>query len=367
MKAVVMAGGEGTRLRPLTSTIAKGVVPLANRPHLELMIQWLRGHGVDEVILSCGFLAQQVREVLGSGEQLGVRLDYVEEPAPLGTGGALAFAGELLAERFFMLNGDLLTDVDLTAQLAHHEATGARATLALVGVEDPSAYGLVRLRPDNSVSEFLEKPGPDEIDTNLISAGVYVLDRTILEEMPPPPSNVSIEREVFPRLVGRGLFGWAAEGYWIDIGTPQRYLQATFDILEGNVHTEVGADLERAGGILTGDAEIEGQAVAPCVLGDGCRVAASATVGGRAALGPNVTVGAGAHVEDAILLEGVSVGSSTRIRSAIVAPSVQIGDHCVLEAGAVVGEGAKLGAGNVLGAGVRVFPGVELPEGAIRF
>ncbi|HZU60460.1 MAG TPA: NDP-sugar synthase, partial [Solirubrobacteraceae bacterium] len=279
MQALILAGGEGTRLRPLTSTMAKPVVPLANRPHLELMIEWLQGHGVDEVILSCGFLAEGVRQVLGAGEQLGIPIRYVEEPTPLGTGGALAFAGDLLAERFFMLNGDILTDIDLTAQLEQHEATGARATIALVGVEDPSAYGLVRRRPDHSVSEFLEKPRPDEIDTNLINAGAYILDRTILEEMPPPPSNVSIERDVFPRLVGRGLFGWAADGYWIDIGTPERYLQGTFDILEGNLRTQVGAELERAGGILTGDAQMEGRVVAPCVVGDGCRIAATATVG----------------------------------------------------------------------------------------
>jgi mannose-1-phosphate guanylyltransferase len=367
MQALILAGGEGTRLRPLTSTMAKPVVPLANQPHLELMIQWLRRHGVDDVILSCGFLADGVRRVLGAGERLGVPIRYVEEPSPLGTGGALAFAGDLLDERFFVLNGDILTDIDLTAQLAQHEATGARATIALVGVEDPSAYGLVRCRDDHSVSEFLEKPRPDEIDTNLINAGVYILDRTVLEEMPPPPSNVSIEREVFPRMVERGLFGWATEGYWLDIGTPDRYLQGTFDILEGNVHTDVGIELERAGGILTGEAEMEGRAVAPCVLGPGCRIAASATVGGRAALGPGVSVGAGSHIEDAVLLDGVSVGSSTRIRSSIIGPSVQIGDHCVLEAGVVVGEGVKLGAGNVLSAGARIFPGVELPEGAIRF
>jgi mannose-1-phosphate guanylyltransferase len=367
MQALILAGGEGTRLRPLTSTMAKPVVPLANRPHLELMIEWLRRHGVDDVILSCGFLAEGVRRVLGAGEGLGVAIRYCEEPAPLGTGGALAFAGELLAERFFVLNGDILTDIDLTAQLAQHEATGARATIALVAVDDPSAYGLVRRRSDHAVSEFLEKPRPDEIDTSLINAGAYILDRTILEEMPPPPSNVSIEREVFPRLVGRGLFGWAAEGYWRDIGTPERYLQGTFDILEGNVHTEVGTELARAGGILARHAELEGRAVAPCVLGDGCRIAVSATVGGRAALGPNVTVGAGSRIEDAILLEGASVGSSTRIRSAIIGPWVQIGDHCVLDAGVVLGEGVILGARNVLSAGARISPGVELPESAIGF
>jgi mannose-1-phosphate guanylyltransferase len=367
MQALILAGGEGTRLRPLTSTMAKPVVPLANRPHLELMIQWLSRHGVDEVILSCGFLAAGIRQVLGTGEHLGVAIRYVEEPSPLGTGGALAFAGDLLADRFYMLNGDILSDIDLTAQLAQHEATGASATIALIGVDDPSAYGLVRLRADQSVSEFLEKPRQDEIDTNLINAGAYILERSVLQEMPPPPRNVSIEREVFPRLVDRGLFGFAAEGYWIDIGTPDRYLQGTFDILEGNVDTEVGSALLEARGILSVAALLEGRAVAPCLIGEGSHVGASATVGGRAVLGRNVTVGPGSHIEDAILLDGASVGSATRIRSSIVGPSASIGDHCVLEAGVVVGANVRLGAENVLSAGARIFPGVELPDGAIRF
>jgi mannose-1-phosphate guanylyltransferase len=367
MQALILAGGEGTRLRPITSTMAKPVVPLANRPHLELMITWLVSHGVDEVILSCGFLADGVRRVLGAGDQLGVPIRYVEEPTPLGTGGALRFAGDLLAERFFMLNGDVLTDIDLTAQLAQHEQTGARATIALIGVDDPSAYGLVRRNPDLSVSEFLEKPSPDQIDTNLINAGAYILDRGVLEQMPPPGSNISIERDVFPNLVGRGLFGFAADGYWIDIGTPDRYLQGTFDILEGNVRTDVGAALEGARGILADGAQVDGRAVAPVLIAEGSTVAATATVGGRAVLGRNVTVGPGSHIEDAVLLDGVTVGSSTRIRSSIIGPSVSIGDRCVLDSGAVVGQGARLGAENVLSAGARLFPGVELPDGAIRF
>ena len=367
MQALILAGGEGTRLRPITSTMPKPVVPLANRPHLELMITWLLKHGVDEVILSCGFLADGVRRVLGDGEQLGVRVRYVEEPTPLGTGGALRFAGDLLAKRFFMLNGDVLTDIDLTAQLTQHEQTGARATIALIGVDDPSAYGLVRRNPDHSVSEFLEKPSPDEIDTNLINAGAYILDRSILDEMPPPGRNISIERDVFPSLVGRGLFGFAAGGYWIDIGTPQRYLQGTFDILEGNVRTDVGLALEQARGVVTGGAEVHGRAVAPVVIGAGSSVAASATVGGRAVLGTGVTIGPGSHVEEAVLLDGVTVGSFTRIRSAIIGPSAIIGDHCVVDSGAVIGQGVRLGAENVLSAGARLFPGVELPDGAIRF
>jgi mannose-1-phosphate guanylyltransferase len=367
MQALILAGGEGTRLRPITSTMPKPVVPLANRPHLELMISWLRSHDVDEVILSCGFLADGVREVLGTGERLGIPIRYVEEPVPLGTGGALRFAGELLADRFFMLNGDVLTDIDLTAQLAQHQDTGAVATIALIGVDDPSAYGLVRRHPDNSVSEFLEKPSPDQIDTNLINAGAYILERSMLEGMPPPGSNISIERDVFPSLVGRGLFGYASDGYWIDIGTPDRYLQGTFDILEGNVRTDIGDALEGARGVLASGAALEGRAVAPVIIGEGGIIAASATVGGRAVLGRNVSVGPGSHIEDAVLLDGSTVGSGTRIRSAIIGPSVTIGDHCVVDSGAVVGQGVKLGAGNVLSAGARLFPGVELPDGALRF
>ena len=173
------------------------------------------------MILSCGFMADGVRAVLGDGSGLGIRLRYVEEPKPLGTGGALKFAEELLDERFLMLNGDVLTDIDLTAQLAQHERTGARATLALIPVEDPSAYGLVRANDDGSVREFVEKPGPEQIDTNLINAGAYVLERDVLEEMAPAGTNISIERDVFPGLVGDGLFGFAAAGYWLDIGTPR--------------------------------------------------------------------------------------------------------------------------------------------------
>src|SRR5947209_8265901 len=154
MQALILVGGEGTRLRPLTSTVPKPVVPLVDRPFIAFMLEWLARHGVDDVILSCGFMADGVREVLGEGEGAGVRLRYIEEPRPLGTGGALKFAEDLLDDRFFMLNGDVLTDIDLSAQLAQHERTGARATLGLISVEDPSAYGLVRRAGDFSVTEF---------------------------------------------------------------------------------------------------------------------------------------------------------------------------------------------------------------------
>src|ERR1700733_11049042 len=242
MQAVILVGGEGTRLRPLTSTIPKPVVPLVDRPFIAFMIEWLRSHGIEDVIMSCGFLATSVRNVLGDGSAFGIRLRFVEEPDPRGTAGALKFAESMLEERFLMLNGDVLTDIDLTAQIAQHERTGAHATLALVGVEDPRAYGVVQLNEDRSVRDFVEKPSPDQIDTNLISAGAYVLEREVLD-LVPADQNVSIEREVWPRLIGKGLYGFPSESYWMDIGTPERYLKGTFDIIEGNVKTAVGERL----------------------------------------------------------------------------------------------------------------------------
>ncbi len=364
MQALILAGGEGTRLRPLTSTVPKPVVPLVDRPFIAYMLEWLHGHGVDDVVLSCGFLADGVRDVLGDGAGLGLHIRYVEEPRPLGTGGAVKFAEGLLDERFLMLNGDVLADFDLSAQIAQHEQSGARATLALIGVEDPSAYGLVRLRPDGTVEDFLEKPAPDQIDTNLISAGAYVLEREVLGLLE-PDVPASIEREVFPRLVGAGLHGYVASGYWLDIGTPARYLQATADILERNVAT--GVALDDAFLAVAADLAGEGRVVPPALVGAGCRIASGARVGSLAVLGTGVTVGAGTSVERSVLLDGVTVGARCTLRDCVVAAGARIGDGSRLEDQVVVGEGVVIGAGNVLAHGARIFPGVTLPEGAIAF
>lgn len=369
MQALILAGGEGTRLRPLTSTIPKPAVPLVQRPFISYMLEWLQSHGVDEAILSCGFMADGVRQVLGDGSGLGIRLRYVEEPRPLGTGGALKFAQDLLEERFLMLNGDVLTDVDLSAQLRQHEQTGARITLGLIGVEDPSAYGLVRRNGDGSVTEFLEKPSSDEIDTNLISLGAYVVEREVLDSLPAAGTKLSIERDVFPELVGDGLYGFEASGYWLDIGTPQRYLQATYDILEGEVRTRIGRDVARAGGVLLeqDSAEVDGTIHGPALVGPGCVVAPGATIGARTVLGPRVSVETGAHVNSSVLLDGCRVGRGARISEAILGPGVTIGERCRIDGGVVLGEGVTVGSGNTLTAGMRIFPGVELPEGAVAF
>ena len=247
---------------------------------------------------------------------------------PHGTAGEdiAADIRNMLAGRFLVLNGDVLCDLDLSAEISQHERTGARATIALYPVDDPSAYGLVRRSEDGEVREFLEKPEPTEIDTDEINAGAYVLERDVLA-LVPPDTEVSIEREVFPRLVGEGLYGKRLEGYWIDIGTPDRYLQANWDILEGRVEALAGEAL-RAGEPLGGA---------------GSTVDRTATLGPRAVLGAGCEVGAGASVQDSVLLDGCKVGEGAVLRGAVLSAGVEVAPGAEIH-GEVIGEGESVGA-----------------------
>jgi len=325
MQAIVLVGGEGTRLRPLTATVPKPALTLVDRPFLAYMIEWLAGHGVEEVVLACGFLPDVLREALaGEEERAGARIRYVVEPRPLGTAGAIRFAadrlGDELGETFFALNGDVLTDLDLTALREAHRGRAASATIALHPVEDSSVYGLVRTGERGEVSEFLEKTG--EAVPGEINAGMYCLERSVLELIP-AGENVSIERDVFPRLAGSGLHGLRLDGYWMDIGTPERYLQASWDILEGRVQTRV---VPTAPGVLVAaEAEIASDAtVGPrAVIGPGCRVEAGAVVRGSVLLG-DCSVGAGARVEDSILAPGASVASGAEVAGIVAAANERV-------------------------------------------
>jgi mannose-1-phosphate guanylyltransferase len=366
MQALILAGGEGTRLRPLTTTVPKPVVPLVDRPFIRFMLDWLRVHGVDDVVMSCGHMASGVRNVLGDGTALGIRLRYVEEPRPLGTGGALKYAEPLLQDRFLMLNGDVLTDMDLTAQIAQHERTGARATLALTPVEDPSAYGLVRTRDGGEVTEFVEKPAPDQIDTRNISAGAYVLERSVLELLE-AEQPASIERDVFPRLVGEGLYGYVSDGYWLDIGTPERYLEGTFDILEGTVASEVRRRMGSGYLCIEDGVENAGRIIPAALVETACRIGDGARIGGRVVLERGVTVGEQTTIERAVVMQGAEVGRNCSLSGCIVGGGVRIGDDCHVDGMSVLGEGVTIGSGNVVSNGARLFPGVTLPDGALLF
>jgi mannose-1-phosphate guanylyltransferase len=283
------------------------------------MIEWLARHGVDEVVLACGFLPDVLRKALaGEEERAGVRISYVVEPQRRGTAGAIRFAadelGDRLEGRFLALNGDVLTDLDLTTLLRAHEQRDAQATLGLHPVEDSSAYGLVHSDPQGAVLEFLEKTG--EAVPGEINAGMYVLERSVLELIP-PGEEVSIERDVFPRLVGEGLHGLRLDGYWMDIGTPERYLQASWDILEGRVETQV-------------------QPTAPGMLvAEGAEVAAGAKIGPRVVVGPGSRLGAGAEVRDSVLLDGCVIGEGAAVSGSILSAGVDVPAGAILD-GAVL-------------------------------
>jgi mannose-1-phosphate guanylyltransferase len=324
MQAIVLVGGEGTRLRPLTDDVPKPALTLVDRPFLAYMIEWLAAHGVTEAVLACGFLPDVLREALGEESHSGVRLTYVTEPDRRGTAGAIRFAadalGERLGDRFLALNGDVLADLDLTALLRADEERGARATIALHPVEDSAAYGLVGVDGDGDVTEFVEKTG--EPVPGEVNAGAYVLERSVLDLIP-PDREVSIEREVFPRLIGDGLGALRLDGYWMDIGTPERYLRASWDILEGRVETQVRPT---APGLF---------------VGPGAEVGEGATVGPRAVVSAGCRVGAGATVSGSVLLEGCEVGRGATVSGSILGAGAAVAADAVL-AGAIVGSNERV-------------------------
>ncbi|MBI2216666.1 MAG: NDP-sugar synthase [Candidatus Rokubacteria bacterium] len=352
-QAVILAGGQGTRLRPLTYARPKPVVPLSNQPFLAYQLAHLRDHGVTDVILSCGYRVDDVRAALGDGERLGVCLRYVVEDEPLGTGGGVRNAADVTSGTVFVLNGDVLTDIDLTAMRRFHEAHGSRTTIYLTPVDDPRAYGLVETENDGRLLRFREKPGRDEpITTNMINAGVYLIDATLLARMP-ADRPVSIEREFFPALIADGIpaFGWHLPAYWRDIGSPAAYLAAQIDLLAGRVHTRVAPEGDARDGVrLHPTAECERGAVleAPCVVGAGARLAAGSRVGPFAVLGDGVSVSRGASVEHAILWERVDVGADTVLRGCVLGADVKIGTGAHIEAGVVVESGGVVPAGSRL-------------------
>ncbi len=305
MQALVLVGGKGTRLRPLTTEIPKPILTLVDRPFLSYMIEWLGSHGVDEVVLACGFLPDQLEEVLGDGSPGGPAIRYLVEPEPLGTGGAIRFALPELEDRFFALNGDVLTDLDLSALWQSHLDRGARASLGLYPVEDPTGYGLVDLADDGRVLDFHEKPEPGHAGAGLINAGTYVLEKSAFDGVP-EGCEVSIEREIFPGLVDNGLCGLRLDGYWMDIGTPDRYLDASWDIIEGRVKSGVEAD---PNGVH---------------VGPGATISSEARVGPRAVIAPGCTIGRGAEITGSVLLDGCEIGESAVISGSILSPGVKV-------------------------------------------
>ncbi|MBV9455460.1 MAG: NDP-sugar synthase [Rubrobacter sp.] len=366
MKAVVLVGGQGSRLRPITYDVPKAMVPLRNQPFIGYMIDFLRDAELDGAVLSLGYLPDPIQRYFAGRDLNGFSIDYAVEDNPLGTAGGIKNSEEYLdGDSFVVVNGDVLSGMDLRVAIARHKESDALATIVLTSVEDPTAYGLVEVDHDMLVHRFIEKPAADEVTTSLVNAGIYVLEPAVLD-MIPTGQEVSIEREIFPYLQAEGrLRAYVSSSYWRDIGTPRSYLAASHDILSGAVGTRNGFDyLHVEPSVVKG----KGVKVLPPVsVAAGCILESGATIGGRSSLGRRCKIGEAALVEGSILFDGVEIESGAMVRGSIIGLGARIGQEAIVRGLSVLGGGCVIGEGNVLDQGIRINPRVVLSPQSISY
>jgi NDP-sugar pyrophosphorylase family protein len=348
MKAILLAGGQGTRLRPLTLHTPKPIVPIFDRPFLRYQIDLVKQiPEIDEVILSLNYQPDRIEDVFGDGSSLGVNVRYVVEPGPLGTGGAIKYAARGVTGPLVVFNGDVLTQIDLAAVIALHRTRRARATIVLTPVGNPAAYGLVETHADGRVKRFLEKPKADEITTNHINAGMYVLESDTFDRI---PDGVpwSIERKYFPSLVERNetFVAYVYDGYWIDIGTPEKYTDVHRDIMDGRFATAPFENAPASRIVSSADATIAADATVtgPCFIDAGAAIGAGARIGPYAVVGRGVEIAEGAAVAQAIVWPGCRLGPGASVRNAILGHRCEVGAHAIVDGGAVLGDDTTLTA-----------------------
>jgi mannose-1-phosphate guanylyltransferase / phosphomannomutase len=359
MKAVIMAGGEGTRLRPLTSNAPKPMMPVANKPMMEHIIGLLKRHGFDEIVVTVAFLANHIRNYFGDGSELGVRMVYATEETPLGTAGSVRNAMDELTERFLVISGDVLTDIDLSSMVEFHDQRGALATIGLTPVENPLEFGIVITREDGSIERFLEKPTWGQVFSDTINTGIFVLEPEIFDYIE-ADRQVDFSSEVFPAVLrdGKPLYGAVAEGYWEDVGTLDAYVRAHKDVLDRRVELEIPG-FEVSDGVFLGEgAEIhpDAQIVGPAIVGDYCRIEAGARLGEYTVLGTNVRVRAGADLQRTTVHDNTYIGESVQLRGAVVGRACDLRNGVRAEEGVVLGDECFVGDQAVLSAGVKVYP-----------
>lgn len=347
MKAIILVGGEGTRLKPLTLHRLKSMAPMAGRPFLEYQFALLRRHGVREAVLSICHLPDVIRAQFGTGKRYGLKLSYAVERKPLGTAGAIKNAQALIGttDLLAVLNGDILSDFDLTAMARIHRQQKAVATIGLTWVEDPSDYGLVYTKSGGRVSKFVEKPSQDESENHWVNSGLYLFSPEVFEHIPARRAY-SVERQLFPDLLARGarIGSCSRRYYWKDIGTPAKYHQANLDILEGRMFMlPVGETARRNARLRVGRAcriNPSAELYAPAVLGDRCVVEEKARVGESVVLGDRVRVGRHAVIERSVIWDQVEIGESASLSGCVVGTGCRIGRFASLRPGTVLGEGA---------------------------
>jgi mannose-1-phosphate guanylyltransferase / phosphomannomutase len=370
VKAVVMAGGEGTRLRPLTSNQPKPMVPIVGKPCMEHILELLKLHGFEDVIVTVAFLPQAIRGYFRGGESLGLDIDYSIEESPLGTAGSVRLASGMLDDTFLVISGDALCDIDLSELVASHREKKAAVTIGLKSVDNPLEFGIVVTDEDGRVERFLEKPSWGQVFSDTINTGIYVLEPEVLRHVP-TDRPFDFSKELFPLLLqmGRPIFGKVVEGYWQDIGNLEQYRQANFDALDERVRLNIPG-IRLRGNIWVGDgAEIGSLDVieGPAFVGTNCRISAEAHVGAYSVLGPNVTIRERSRTARSVIDASTHIGRSVLVEGAIVGRHCDIRGHARIHEEVAIGDDVTIGPQSSIMPGVRIFPFKEVESGAQIF
>ncbi|TDQ53382.1 mannose-1-phosphate guanyltransferase [Actinorugispora endophytica] len=369
MKAVVMAGGEGTRLRPMTANQPKPLLPVVNRPIMEHVLRLLKRHGFDDTVVTVQFLATLIRNYFGDGEELGMNLRYVAEEVPLGTAGSVKNAEEhLKGEPFIVISGDALTDIDLSDMVRFHRENGAMVTIGLKRVANPLEFGIIIVDDDGRVQRFLEKPTWGQVFSDTVNTGIYIMEPEVLDQVA-AGENVDWSSDVFPRLLEAGapLYGYIADGYWEDVGTHESYLSAQADVLSGKVDVEIDGFEVSPGIWIAEGAEVDVDAVlkGPLYIGDYAKVEAGAELREYTVLGSNVVVRSEAFLHRAVVHDNVYVGTGTNLRGCVIGKNTDIMTGARVEEGTVVGEECVIESEAYLANGIKVYPFKTIEAGAV--
>ena len=346
MKAILLAGGKGTRLRPLTINTPKPIVPILEQPFLLYQLALLKEFSeIDEVIISLNYQPDRIQEIINTGPKLGLKIRYVVEPAPLGTAGGIKFASEKIADTIIVLNGDVLTKVDFPAVVKLHRDKKAKATIVLTPVENPGAYGLVETDSENNVQRFIEKPSHEQISTNNINAGIYILEPNTFNRI---PAGIpwSIERSFFPSLLEKKetFVGFSSKGYWIDIGTPDMYMKVHRDIMEGRFQFEPFLGKNKKKKVIASDVKIDNDVniQGPCYIAKGVKIEAGVQIGPYSVIGPKCHIAKGARIEASIIWKNTYIGREARVSNVTLGQNCNIGDGIEIATGTVLGDNSRL-------------------------
>jgi len=371
LKAVILVGGEGTRLRPITFLNPKPMLPLVNKPFMENFIFWLKSHKIKDIIFSAGYLLEIFKNYFGDGSRFGAKFTYVEEKEPLDTCGGVKNVEKYLDDNSFMVfNGDILSSLNLTDMMAFHKKKKADITISLTPVEDPTSYGQVPIDEEGKVIQFLEKPKQEEIITNLINAGIYIIEPHIMK-LVPEGRRYSFERELFPDALDKGyrVFGYVSNSYWLDVGTPQKYLMAHCDILSKKVnfkfpYKEVMKDIY----IGKDTKYLKSNFVSgPVVIGEKTKIEKNAKIMPLTVIGDDCFISRGTEISESIIFNNCKIGEKCLIKRAIISNNVNIGDNVVIENYSIVGDNSRIEKNNILKNGIKININSNIAPGQITF